>query len=165
MSVILHVSNAQKFHKLTGLCAGILVATYITFEAPISGMSMNPARTLASAVQAHHWTALWIYFAATLSNGKVFVDMTRAPGEDAIDGIKVDQKGNLYVCGPGGIWVLSSEGKHLGTIKAPKNPHNIAWGGPDGKTLYIAAQNTLYRMPLNIPGIRPGDIQALAAQR
>jgi len=89
------------------------------------------------------------------SNGKIFFDMTKAPGEDAIDGIKVDQKGNLYVCGPGGIWVISAEGKHLGTIKAPKSPHNIAWGGADGKTLYITAQNTLYRMPLNIPGVRP----------
>jgi gluconolactonase len=99
------------------------------------------------------------------SNGKVFYDMTKAPGEDAIDGIKIDQKGNLYVCGPGGIWVISSDGKHLGTIKAPKNPHNLAWGGADSKTLYITAQNTLYRMPLNIPGIRPGDDQKLAAQR
>lgn len=92
---------------------------------------------------------------ASLSNGKIFFDMTQAPGEDAIDGIKVDQKGNLYVCGPGGIWVLSAEGKHLGTIKTPKNPHNLAWGGGDGKTLYITAQNTLYRMPLNIAGVRP----------
>jgi aquaporin Z len=66
MTVVLHVSNAQKFHKLTGLCAGILVAAYITFEAPISGMSMNPARTLASAVPANHWTALWIYLTAPL---------------------------------------------------------------------------------------------------
>lgn len=101
----------------------------------------------------------------TLSSGKVFFDMTKAPGEDAIDGIKVDQKGNLYVCGPGGIWVISAEGQHLGTIKAPKNPHNIAWGGNDGKTLYIAAQGTLYRMPLKVAGIRPGDDQKLAAQR
>ncbi len=54
------------------------------------------------------------------SNGKVFFDMTQAPGEDAIDGIKVDQHGNLYVCGPGGIWMISAEGKHLGTIMAPK---------------------------------------------
>jgi aquaporin Z len=43
-----------------------LVALYITFEAPISGMSMNPARTFASAALAHHWTALWIYFTAPL---------------------------------------------------------------------------------------------------
>src|SRR6059036_2315898 len=70
---------------------------------------------------------------ATLSNGKVFFDMTSAQGEDAIDGIKVDQQGNLYVSGPGGLWVLSPTGKHLGTIKAPKHPHNMAWGGEDGK--------------------------------
>jgi aquaporin Z len=66
MTVILAFSNNPRLHKFTGLCAGILVATYITFEAPISGMSMNPARTLASAVPAHHWTALWIYFTAPL---------------------------------------------------------------------------------------------------
>ncbi|MGE5303198.1 MAG: aquaporin [Alphaproteobacteria bacterium] len=66
MTVILHVSNNPSLHKLTGLCAGILVATYITFEAPISGMSMNPARTFASAVPAHAWSALWIYFTAPL---------------------------------------------------------------------------------------------------
>jgi aquaporin Z len=66
MTVILRVSNNPRVHKLTGLCAGALVATYITFEAPISGMSMNPARTFASAVPAHVWTALWIYFTAPL---------------------------------------------------------------------------------------------------
>ncbi|HWP23794.1 MAG TPA: SMP-30/gluconolactonase/LRE family protein [Candidatus Binatia bacterium] len=90
----------------------------------------------------------------TLSNGKVLFDMTPAPGEDAIDGIKVDQGGNLYVSGPGGLWILSSEGKHLGTIIPPKHPHNMAWGD-DGKSLYLTAQGTLYRMPLSLPGVRP----------
>ena len=51
-----------------------------------------------------------------------------APGEDALDGMKVDQQGNLYVSGPGGLWIISAEGKHLGTIIAPKHPHNMAWG-------------------------------------
>jgi aquaporin Z len=64
MTVILHVSNHRRLHNLTGLCAGLLVALYITFEAPISGMSMNPARTFASAVPARHWSDLWIYFTA-----------------------------------------------------------------------------------------------------
>jgi gluconolactonase len=91
----------------------------------------------------------------TLSNGKVFFDMTSAPGKDAIDGIKVDQKGNLYVSGPGGLWVISPEGKHLGTIIAPMHPHNFAWGDEDGKTLYLCARSGLYRMKLGIPGIRP----------
>jgi gluconolactonase len=103
---------------------------------------------------------------ATLHNGKVFFDMTSAPGEDAIDGIKVDQQENLYVSGPGGLWIISPAGKHLGTIVAPKHPHNLAWGGDDGKTLYLTAPGTLYRMPLNIPGIRPrGENHKLASQR
>lgn len=92
----------------------------------------------------------------TLTNGKVFFDMTSAPGEDALDGIKVDQQGNLYVSGPGGLWILSSEGKHLGTLKGPEHPHNLAWGDDDGKTLYLTAQTSVYRIRLNIPGIRPG---------
>lgn len=64
MTVVLRVSNHARFGAWTGLCAGLLVALYITVEAPISGMSMNPARTLASALAAHEWTALWIYFIA-----------------------------------------------------------------------------------------------------
>jgi aquaporin Z len=64
MTVILQVSNRPRLHKLTGLCAGLLVALYITFAAPISGMSMNPARSLASALPARHWSDLWIYFTA-----------------------------------------------------------------------------------------------------
>jgi gluconolactonase len=91
----------------------------------------------------------------TLSNGTLFFDMTSFPGEDALDGVKVDQRGNLYVSGPGGLWVLSSEGRHLGTILTPMHPHNFAWGDDDGKTLYLCARSGLYRMRLNIPGVRP----------
>jgi gluconolactonase len=76
----------------------------------------------------------------------VFFDMTDAPGEDAIDGIKVDEKGNLYVCGPGGIWVLSPEGEHLATLRLPEAPHNLAWGDEDGKTLYVTAETSIYRL-------------------
>jgi gluconolactonase len=99
----------------------------------------------------------------TLANGQVFFDMTSAPGEDALDGIKVDQRGNLYVSGPGALWVISPEGKHLGTIKAPKHVHNMAWGDDDGKTLYLCARSGLYRMRLNIAGIAPG-MPRVAAQ-
>lgn len=91
----------------------------------------------------------------TLANGKIFFDVTGAPGEDALDGMKVDQKGNLYVSGPGGLWILSPEGKHLGTIVGPEHPHNFAWGEDDGKTLYLCARSGLYRIRLKIPGIRP----------
>lgn len=64
MSVILRVSNSQSLAQYTGVFASVLVAMYIIFEAPLSGMSMNPARTLGSAFTAHVWTALWIYFTA-----------------------------------------------------------------------------------------------------
>lgn len=91
----------------------------------------------------------------SLKNGKLFFDMTGAPGEDALDGIKVDKAGNLYVSGPGGLWILSPEAKHLGTIVGPKHPHNFAWGDADGKTLYLCARSGLYRIKLNIEGVRP----------
>lgn len=91
----------------------------------------------------------------SLSSGKVFFDMTSAPGEDALDGLKVDQRGNLYVSGPGGLWIISSEGKHLGTVIPPKHPHNFTWGGDDGKALYMTARSAIYRMTFNIPGVRP----------
>jgi gluconolactonase len=89
---------------------------------------------------------------ASLGKGELFFDMTAAPGEDAIDGIKVDQRGNLYVSGPGGLWILSAEGKHLGTLHGPEHPHNLAWGDADQRTLYLAAQTGIYRLRLNIPG-------------
>ncbi|MCL4708919.1 aquaporin [bacterium] len=66
MSIVLHVSNNQRIATFTGLCAGILVAIYIIFEAPLSGMSMNAARTFGSAFSAHTWDTLWIYFTAPL---------------------------------------------------------------------------------------------------
>jgi gluconolactonase len=99
----------------------------------------------------------------SLSNGKIFFDMTSTPGDDAIDGVKVDRQGNIYVSGPGGLWILSPDAKHLGTIIPPKHPHNMAWGD-DGKTLYLTAQGTLYRMPLMIHGIRP-DVKVGALSR
>ena len=64
MFVVLRVSNTPKVNRYTGLLAGFLVLVYITIEAPISGMSMNPARTFGSAFSAGNWTAIWIYFTA-----------------------------------------------------------------------------------------------------
>jgi gluconolactonase len=91
-----------------------------------------------------------------LANGRVFFDMTAAPGEEALDGLKVDQRGNVYVSGPGGVWILSPDGKHLGTIVCPELPANFAWGDEDGRTLYLAARGGLYRIRLGVPGLRPG---------
>ncbi len=91
----------------------------------------------------------------TVKNGKLFFDFTSIKGEDAIDGVKVDVAGNVYVSGPVGLHIISPEGKHLGTIITPQHVHNMAWGDDDGKTLYLAARSGLYRMRLNIEGVRP----------
>ncbi len=67
MMMILMVSNTPRLAPWTGLFAGVLIALYITIEAPLSGMSMNPARTFASAIAANHWIAIWVYFVAPLA--------------------------------------------------------------------------------------------------
>lgn len=91
---------------------------------------------------------------ATLKNGKLFFDFTGFKGEDAIDGIKVDLEGNLYVSAPGGLQILSKDGKHLGTIVTPQHVHNMAWGDEDYKTLYLTARTGLYKIRLNVGGFR-----------
>jgi aquaporin Z len=67
MLMVLVVSNNRRLSRLTGLFAGVLVALYITFESPLSGMSMNPARTTASALPSGIWTSAWIYFTAPVA--------------------------------------------------------------------------------------------------
>jgi len=92
----------------------------------------------------------------SLGAGVVFVDLTQTiPGDEALDGIKVDKLGHVYLSAPGGVWIFDAGGKHLGTIVAPSPVHNFAWGGPDGKTLYLCARSNLYRIPLLVEGVRP----------
>jgi gluconolactonase len=96
----------------------------------------------------------------TLGAGAVFVDVTTSePGEQAWDGLKVDRAGNVYAAGPGGVWILAPDGTHLGTIAAPETPANFAWGDADGRTLYMTARTSVYRIRLNVPGVRPWPTQ------
>jgi gluconolactonase len=92
---------------------------------------------------------------AAVGEGELLHDLTDAPGEAAIDGIKVDAAGNLYVCGPGGIWLISADGERLGQLVLPEEPHNLAWGDADARTLYVTALTSVYRIRLEIPGLRP----------
>jgi gluconolactonase len=78
-------------------------------------------------------------------------DATKDPGSGNPDGMKLDSQGNIYSAGPGGLWVFSPAGKHLGTIKVPEIVSNCAWGD-DGKTLYIMARTSVYRIKLSVPG-------------
>jgi gluconolactonase len=91
----------------------------------------------------------------TVANGQVFFDATSDKRVGGPDGIKVDTLGNLYGSGPGGIWIFSPNGKHLGTILTPERAANLAWGGEDGKTMYITASTSIYRVQMNVAGKRP----------
>ena len=82
-----------------------------------------------------------------------FADLTReVPGEEALDGLKVDALGNVWLAAPDGLRIYAADGRHLGTVRAPRPIHNFAWGGADGRTLYITARDRLYRMPLLVAG-------------
>ena len=67
--------------------------------------------------------------------------------------MKVDVQGNVYSTGPGGIWIFSPEGKHLGTIGTPERAGNLTFGDADRKTLYIAASAGIYRIRVNVAGL------------
>jgi gluconolactonase len=90
----------------------------------------------------------------TLTNSQLLIDMNSDPAPGITDGLKVDTKGNIYESGPGGIWILSPDGKHLGTIRSPEFVANVAFGDADNKTLYIAARTSIYKIRVNTPGIR-----------
>jgi gluconolactonase len=87
-----------------------------------------------------------------VAGAKLLLDATSDPRIGGPDGMKVDEQGNIYSAGPGGVWIISPEGKHLGTIVMPERTANVGWGGADRKTLYIVASTSVYRVRLNIPG-------------
>jgi len=73
-----------------------------------------------------------------------------------VDGIKCDEHGNVWVTGPGGVWVITPEGEHLGVIEVPENTSNLAWGGPDWRTLFITASTSVYAIPTKVgPRLEP----------
>jgi gluconolactonase len=98
----------------------------------------------------------------TIANPKLIIDMSLGKEPCPFpcpagypDGMKVDRNGNIYSTGPGGIWVVTPDGKHLGTILVPNHPANLGFGEADGKTLFIGCRPGLYRIRLKIAGIRP----------
>jgi len=90
-----------------------------------------------------------------LGAAEVLCDLTGEPGEDALDGLKVDEAGMIFACGPGGIWVIAPSGDPLGLLELPEAPHNLAWGDDDARTLYVTALTSVYRLRTRRPGIRP----------
>ncbi|MDA0733456.1 MAG: SMP-30/gluconolactonase/LRE family protein [Chloroflexi bacterium] len=90
-----------------------------------------------------------------LATDRVFCSLRepRPIGPDGPDGMKVDVEGNVYCTGPGGVWVLNQEGKHLGTILTGAQTTNVGWGGTDWKTLFITTFGAVGRIRLNIAGV------------
>ena len=90
-----------------------------------------------------------------LSSGRIFGEEPGGKHEGVPDGIKVDEKGNLFVTGPKGIWVWDANGNHLGTIVMPEQPANLTWGDADYRTLYITATTSVYRLKTKTRGFVP----------
>lgn len=89
----------------------------------------------------------------TITHGRIFAEVSGNVEEGRPDGLKIDQVGNVYCTGGGGIWVFDPTGQHIGTISVPKKTTNFAWGDSDWKTLYITCMGGVYRTRVNIPGI------------
>ncbi len=101
---------------------------------------------------------IWVYDFqpdGRLANGRIFGEEPGGKGDGVPDGIKLDKQGNVFVTGPGGIWVWDAEGHHLGTILMPEQPANLAWGGPGLGTLYITATKSVYKLDTHAIGFVP----------
>jgi len=119
-----------------------------------NGIAFSPDyKTLyvANSEKKKVWMRYDVAADGSVSNGRVFADVDSEKEAGVPDGMKVDSLGNVYGTGPGGVWVFSPEGKHLGTIKLPETPANCGWGD-DGKSLYITAVTGLYRVKLAVAG-------------
>ena len=89
----------------------------------------------------------------TVADSQMFIDISGDPTPGITDGLKVDVKGNVWESAAGGVWIISPEGRHLGTILTPELVANVEFGDPDHKTLYIAARTSVYKIRVNIAGI------------
>jgi gluconolactonase len=129
------------------------------FEQP-NGLCFSPDESLLyvnDTVRAHI-RVFDVGESHRLSNGRVFAE---GIGDGVIehgvvDGMKIDELGNVYVSGPEGVWVFGSDGEHLGVIKVPEGVGNVNWGDDDWRSLYIAASSSIYRVRMQVGGNRLG---------
>jgi len=136
---------------------GRLELVLADFDRP-NGIAFSPDyRTLyvADSSSRSHIRSFRVTESGKLLDVKVFATL-RDRREGIPDGLKVDRQGNVWSTGPGGIWVFDPEGTHLGTILTPEVPANCAWGGKDGKDLYVTARTGLYRIRTLVGGFLPG---------
>ena len=119
-----------------------------------NGIAFSPdeSRLYVADSTSQLWMVYDVRDDGTLSEGEVLLDASGGEAPGAADGLKVDERGNLWATGPGGVWVVSPDGRHLGTIQANEVPANVAWGDRDGRTLYMTARTGLYRISVNVAG-------------
>lgn len=91
----------------------------------------------------------------TVGPGRNLITFTGKEGDGVPDGLKVDAQGNLWTTGPGGVRIITPEGRVLGQIKLPEVAANVAWGGADGRTLYFTARTGVYRIHTLVQGKMP----------
>jgi gluconolactonase len=126
------------------------------FDRP-NGLAFSPDEGVlyvADSSSRRHIRAFTVRPDGTLCDGRVFaVIRSEAPGNP--DGMKIDVEGHLYSAAAGGIWVFQADGETVGVISTPETPANCAWGDDDGRSLYITARTSIYRIRLTVPGVRP----------
>ena len=121
------------------------------FPAP-NGLCFSPDESVlyVNDSEEGHIRRFQVTAAGTLQGGEVFFTEDGAGPEGVPDGMKCDELGNVWVCGPGGIWVISPEAEHLGIIEVPEKTTNLTWGGPDWRHLYITARHSVYRIATRV---------------
>ena len=121
-----------------------------------NGLAFSPDESILYVNDSRnsHIRAYDVNADGSIGNERILIEMKgEEPG--APDGMKVDTEGNIYCTGPGGIWIVSVDGTHLGTINFPEIPANFCWGDKDRKTLYVTARTSIYRVQLLASGIAP----------
>ena len=122
------------------------------FDRP-NGLCFSPDESILyiDDTERMHVRAFDVQSDGTIANGRVFAE---EEGEGAApDGMKIDVHGNVYLTGPGGIWVFDPSGEHLGIIQTPERSANLGWGGDDWSTLFITASTSIYRVQCKVAGI------------
>ena len=122
------------------------------FDRP-NGLCFSPDESILyiDDTERLHIRAFDVQPDGTITNGRIFAE---EEGEDGVpDGMKIDEHGNVYLTGPGGIWIFDPSGEHLGVIQISEQAANLAWGGDDWSTLFITASTSLYSLQCKVSGI------------
>jgi sugar lactone lactonase YvrE len=119
-----------------------------------NGLAFSPDETRLYVVdsEANQIQVFDVKADGSLGKPRLFANIRLAGSKDGPDGIKLDARGNIFCTGPDGVWILSVDGRLLGKIPMPDVPSNLAFGGPDGSTLYITARTGLYSIGLKTFG-------------